>query len=34
MDKKKLYELVFGDKYYSIEDLRYNQKLGIMFSKD
>lgn len=34
MDKKKLYELVFGDNYYSIEDLRYNQKLGIMFSKD
>lgn len=34
MDKKKLYDLVFGDNYYGIEDLRYNRKVGVMFSKD
>lgn len=34
MEKYKIDELVFGANYYSIEDLRYNQKLSIMMSKD
>ncbi len=34
MDKQYLTDLVLGKKYYSINDLRYNQKVGIMFSKD
>ena len=34
MDKKDMVDLIFGEKYYSINDLRYNQKIGIMFSKD
>ena len=34
MDKKDMIDLIFGEKYYSINDLRYNQKIGIMFSKD
>lgn len=34
MEKYKIDELVFGANYYSIEDLRYNQKLNIMMSKD
>ena len=34
MDKKDMIDLIFGENYYSINDLRYNQKIGIMFSKD
>ena len=34
MDTKEMGKLIFGEKYYSINDLRYNQKVGIMFSKD
>ena len=34
MDLKQVAELIGGEKYYSIDDLRYNQKVGIMFSKD
>ena len=34
MDKQEQINLIFGEKYYSINDLRYNQKVGIMFSKD
>ena len=34
MDKGKILQLVTGEKYYSINDLRYNKKVGIMFSKD
>ena len=34
MEKTKVLELINDTKYYSIEDLRYNQKLGIMLSKD
>lgn len=34
MDKSKVSDIIFGDKYYNIEDLRYNQKIGIKFSKD
>lgn len=34
MDTKEIYDLIFGEKYYSINDLRYNQKVGILFSKD
>ena len=34
MDKHEMINLIFGEKYYSINDLRYNQKVGIMFSKD
>ena len=34
MEKTKVAKLIFGDKYYSVTDLRYNQKIGIMLSKD
>lgn len=34
MDKQRIIDLIFSDKYYSITDLRYNQKVGIMLSKD
>lgn len=34
MATENMLELIFGDKYYNIEDLRYNQKLGVMFSKE
>lgn len=34
MDKKEIVQLLAGNKYYSISDLRYNQKVGIMMSKD
>ncbi|MBQ0009895.1 MAG: Fic family protein [Ruminococcus sp.] len=34
MDKEQVIDLILGEKYYSINDLRYNQKIGIMFSKD
>lgn len=34
MEIEKVLELIFGDHYYSINDLRYNQKIGIMLSKD
>lgn len=34
MDKQKVLELILKDKYYTIEDLRYNQKIGIKFSKE
>ena len=34
MDKEKALTLTGGKKYYSINDLRYNQKVGIMLSKD
>ncbi len=34
MDKSKVINIILGDKYYNIEDLRYNQKIGIKFSKD
>lgn len=34
MEQKKLDDLIFGDKYYSIEDLRYNSKVGILMAKD
>ncbi len=34
MDKQKTIDIIFSDKYYSITDLRYNQKVGIMLSKD
>lgn len=34
MDTQKAVDLILGEKYYSINDLRYNQKVGILFSKD
>lgn len=34
MDKQKAIALIIGDRYHSIDDLRYNQKVGIMLSKD
>ena len=34
MKNSKWYDLLFGMNYYSINDLRYNQKLGLLFSKD
>ncbi len=34
MNKNKVFELLTQVKYYNIDDLRYNQKVGIMFSKE
>ena len=34
MDKQQAVTLITGEKYHSIDDLRYNQKVGIMLSKD
>ena len=34
MEKKDYLKLIFGTEYYTIDDLRYNQKLGFLFSKD
>lgn len=34
MNQQRAAELIIGEKYYSINDLRYNQKVGIMLSKD
>lgn len=34
MNKQQVIDLIFDEKYYSINDLRYNQKVGIMLSKD
>ena len=34
MNKSKINDLIFGENYYSIEDLRYNKQIGLLFSKD
>lgn len=34
MDKQQVANLIVDEKYYPINDLRYNQKVGIMFSKN
>ncbi len=34
MDKSKINDLIFGENYYSIEDLRYNKQIGILFSNE
>lgn len=34
MEQNRLKKLIFGKDYYSIEDLRYNQKIGILLSKN
>ncbi len=34
MDIKQVIAWILGEQYHSINDLRYNQKVGIMFSKD
>ena len=34
MEKKEWIKLIFGNEYYTIDDLRYNQKLGFLLSKD
>ncbi len=34
MKHEELINLVFGERYYSLEDLRYNKKIGIMMGKD
>ena len=34
MDKKYVANLIAGAQYNSLDDLRYNQKIGIMFSKE
>ncbi len=34
MDKIECLKIVLGNEYYTINDLRYNQKLGFLFSKD
>ena len=34
MDKKQAINLILNENYYSINDLRYNQKIGIMLSKN
>jgi hypothetical protein len=34
MNKEYVLNLITGKEYYSIDDLRYNQKLGFLFSKE
>lgn len=34
MDKQEVLKIIINDKYYTMEDLRYNQKIGIKFSKE
>lgn len=34
MDKKQAVDLISNENYYTINDLRYNRKIGIMLSKD
>ena len=34
MDKNKVWEIILNDKYYTMDDYRYNQKIGIMFSRE
>lgn len=34
MDKKECLKIILGNKYPTINDLRYNQKLGYLFSKE
>ncbi len=34
MDSDKFLKVLLGSEYYTLQDLRYNQKLGIMLSKD
>lgn len=34
MEKKDCLKLILGNEYYTIDDLRYNQKLNFLFSKD
>ena len=34
MDKEYAVKLILGNQYYSIDDLRHNQKLGFMLSRE
>jgi len=34
MNKEKMIEIIRSNKYYTINDLRYNQKIGILLSKN
>lgn len=34
MQERDIQALIFGDHYYSTDDLRYNQKVGVMYSKN
>lgn len=34
MDKNKILQILLDDEYYTIDDLRYNKNVGILFSKD
>ncbi len=34
MEKENVQLIILGNNYYSVDDLRYNRKIGIMFSKD
>ena len=34
MEKEKVQSILMNKDYFSVDDLRYNQKVGIMFSKD
>lgn len=34
MDKRRVSEIILGEKYYTIDDLRYNNKAGFLFSKN
>ena len=34
MERNYATALILGDKYYSIDDLRYNKKIGILLSRD
>ncbi|MBE5749231.1 MAG: Fic family protein [Clostridiales bacterium] len=34
MDKNKILQILLDDEYYTIDDLRYNKNVGILFTKD
>ena len=34
MDKQRVVDMILGEEYHTVNDLRYNQKLGYMFSRD
>ena len=34
MEKQQVIDLILGDNYYGVQDLRYNRKLGFVMSKD
>ena len=34
MGKQNVFEIILGNEYYTLDDLRYNKQVGKMFSKE